>query len=38
MKVKSLVTHKFPLEEIKDALDMVEGYKDGVIKAIIEME
>lgn len=38
LKVRPLVTHKFPLNKIKDALDMVDGYKDGVIKAIIAME
>lgn len=38
LKVKPLVTHRFPLNRIKDALDMVDGYKDGVVKAMIEVK
>ncbi len=38
LKVNPLVTHKFPLNKIKDALDMVDGYKDGIIKAMINMQ
>ena len=38
LKVKPLATHRFSLEEIKDAFNMVDGYKNGVIKAIIDME
>ncbi|MDD5454427.1 MAG: alcohol dehydrogenase catalytic domain-containing protein [Candidatus Ratteibacteria bacterium] len=37
LKVKPLVTHRFPLEKIEKAFDMVDGYKDGVIKAMIEI-
>jgi hypothetical protein len=28
-------THTFPFEQIKAAFDMVAGYKDGVMKAMI---
>ena len=38
LKLKPLVTHRFSLNRIQDALDMVDGYKDGVVKAMIEME
>ncbi len=33
--LKCLVTHRYPLERIAEAFDVVGGYKDGVIKAII---
>ncbi len=33
--VEKMVTHNFTLEETADAFDIVEGYKDGAIKAII---
>jgi L-iditol 2-dehydrogenase len=32
-----MVTHRFPLERAAEAFDVVAGYKDGVIKAIIEL-
>ena len=32
-----MVTHRFGLEDSKKAFDLVAGYKDGVIKAMIEM-
>jgi len=35
--VKSLVTHLLPLERIADAFDMVAGYEDGVLRAVIEV-
>jgi L-iditol 2-dehydrogenase len=31
------ITHRFKLSETKKAFDLVAGYKDGVIKAMIEM-
>jgi len=34
--VKSLITHRFPLERICDAFDLMGGYKDGIVKAIIK--
>jgi len=33
----SLVTHTFPLEKIEDALRMAAEYRDGVIKAVINL-
>ena len=32
-----LLTHRFPLEQIQDAFELVAGYRDGVIKAVIEV-
>ena len=32
-----LLTHRFGLEQINAAFDLVAGYQDGVIKAVIEM-
>jgi len=32
-----LITHHFPLEQIGDAFELVAGYRDGVIKAIVEL-
>jgi L-iditol 2-dehydrogenase len=32
-----MVTHHFPLEQSKKAFDIVAGYKDGAIKAMITM-
>jgi L-iditol 2-dehydrogenase len=34
--VEKMVTHHFTLEETPVAFDIVEGYKDGAIKAMIE--
>jgi hypothetical protein len=31
-----MITHAFPFVRTKEAFELVEGYKDGVIKAIIE--
>ncbi|HOL22144.1 MAG TPA: alcohol dehydrogenase catalytic domain-containing protein [bacterium] len=33
----SLVTHTFPIEKTEDALNTAAEYKDGVIKAVIEL-
>lgn len=33
--VEKMVTHHFSLEQTPEAFDMVEGYKDGAIKAMI---
>jgi L-iditol 2-dehydrogenase len=32
-----MVTHHFPLEETQKAFDLVAGYRDGVIKAMIHL-
>jgi L-iditol 2-dehydrogenase len=35
ISVDFMVTHRFPLEETKEAFDLVESYRDGVVKAMI---
>jgi len=32
-----MITHRFPLEQTKKAFDLVAGYRDGVIKAMINV-
>lgn len=32
-----LLTHRFPLNEIREAFELVAAYRDGVIKALIDM-
>ena len=32
-----LLTHRFPLGEVAAAFELVAGYRDGVIKAVIEV-
>jgi threonine dehydrogenase-like Zn-dependent dehydrogenase len=32
-----LITHRFPMERTQEAFDLVAGYGDGVIKAVIEV-
>jgi L-iditol 2-dehydrogenase len=34
---RPMLTHRFPLEKISDAFELVAAYRDGVIKAVIEM-
>jgi L-iditol 2-dehydrogenase len=34
--VDFMITHRFKLEQTQDAFDMVAGYRDGVVKALIE--
>ena len=34
---RPLVTHRFGLEEIRDAFELVADYRDGVIKAVLEL-
>jgi L-iditol 2-dehydrogenase len=36
ISVKNWVTHRFPLEETQKAFDLVAGYKDGVLKAMVD--
>ncbi|MGC8805719.1 MAG: zinc-binding dehydrogenase, partial [Candidatus Ratteibacteria bacterium] len=36
IRFSSIITHRFPLEKIQDALEIVSTRSDGVIKAIIE--
>jgi len=35
--VEKMVTHHFSLDETPTAFDVVEGYKDGVVKAMIDL-
>ena len=35
--IKSLATHLLPLERINEAFEMVAGYQDGVLRAVIEI-
>ncbi len=34
--VDVMVTHRFPFAQAKAAFDLVAGYQDGVVKAMIE--
>jgi L-iditol 2-dehydrogenase len=34
--VKNMVTHRFPFDRTKEAFDLVSGYRDGVMKAMID--
>lgn len=35
--VDFMITHRFKLEQTQEAFDMVAGYRDGLIKALIEI-
>ncbi|MBN2392251.1 MAG: alcohol dehydrogenase catalytic domain-containing protein [Anaerolineae bacterium] len=35
--IKPLATHHFPLDRIVEAFELVAGYKDGVLRAMIEV-
>jgi L-iditol 2-dehydrogenase len=35
--VDFMITHRFKLEQTQDAFDMVTAYRDGVVKALIEL-
>ena len=35
--VEKMVTHHFSLEQTREAFKIVEGYKDGAIKAMINL-
>lgn len=35
--VEGMITHRFPLDRIEEAFDLVSGYRDGVVKAMIEL-
>lgn len=37
IKVGNWVTHRFPLKSTKEAFDLVANYRDGVLKAMIEL-
>ena len=36
ISVDFMITHRFKLEQTQEAFDMVAGYRDGVVKALIE--
>jgi L-iditol 2-dehydrogenase len=36
INIDNMVTHRFPFDRTKDAFDLVAGYKDGVMKALID--
>jgi len=38
INVDFMITHRFTLEQTKEALDLVADYRDGVVKAMISME
>ena len=37
VNVDFMVTHRFGLDDVQDAFEMVAGYRDGAVKAMIEM-
>jgi len=37
INLKPLITHYYPLEKISEAFELVSEYRDGVIKAIIQI-
>jgi L-iditol 2-dehydrogenase len=37
IKVDFMVTHRFPLERAKEAFELVANYRDGVVKAMINL-
>jgi L-iditol 2-dehydrogenase len=37
VNVDFMVTHRFGLDAVQDAFEMVAGYRDGAVKAMIEM-
>jgi len=37
VNVEFMITHHFKLEQTQQAFDMVAGYRDGVVKALIEL-
>jgi L-iditol 2-dehydrogenase len=36
ISIENMVTHRFPFEKTKEAFDLVTGYSDGVMKAMID--
>ena len=37
LDIRSPVTHRFPLEEVKRAFEVASGYRDGVVKVMVEL-
>ena len=38
LRVDFMATHRFPFARTPEAFDLVANYRDGVVKAMIEME
>jgi L-iditol 2-dehydrogenase len=38
INIKNMVTHRFPFAGTKEAFDLVAGYSDGVMKAMIDFD
>ena len=38
VKAAPMVTHRFPFERTREAFDLVAGYRDGVVKAMIHFD
>jgi L-iditol 2-dehydrogenase len=38
ISVEAMVTHRFSFEQTKEAFDLVAGYRDGVMKAMIDFD
>jgi L-iditol 2-dehydrogenase len=36
IKIEKMITHRFPFAKTKEAFDLVAGYSDGVMKAMID--
>jgi L-iditol 2-dehydrogenase len=36
--VRPMATHRFPFDRTREAFDLVAGYRDGVVKAMIDFE
>jgi L-iditol 2-dehydrogenase len=36
VSINNMITHRFPFENTKEAFDLVAGYEDGVMKAMID--
>jgi L-iditol 2-dehydrogenase len=36
ISIENMITHRFPFERTKEAFDLVAGYRDGVMKAMID--
>jgi L-iditol 2-dehydrogenase len=36
IEIENMITHRFPFSQTKEAFDLVAGYRDGVMKAMID--
>ena len=37
INAEPLLTHRFPLQQLTEAFELVAGYQDGVIKAVVDL-